>query len=66
MNFVTIGQRTEELILQHGGYRAAARVLQIDPAYFWRLHAGEKSNPTDAMLRKLGLKKVTLYTKAKP
>lgn len=64
-DFVTIGTRTAELIARHGSYRAAARVLQIDSAYFWRLHTGEKTNPSDAVLKKLGLRKVTLYTRSR-
>lgn len=49
------------LIAKHGGVRPAARVLGINYAYLSRLGRGEKSNPTPAVLRKLGLKKVVSY-----
>ena len=53
--------RIYELSEQHGSMRAAARVLQVDHVYLWRLAWGEKDNPSDAMLRKLGLRRVVTY-----
>lgn len=50
--------RIIELERKHGSLRAAARVLQIDPAYLLRLRDGEKTNPSATTLRKLKLKKV--------
>jgi AraC-like DNA-binding protein len=50
--------RIIELERQHGSLRAAARVLQIDPAYLLRLRDGQKTNPGATVLRKLKLKKV--------
>ena len=50
--------RIIELERQHGSLRAAARVLQIDPAYLLRLRDGEKTNPSAAVLRKLKLMKI--------
>lgn len=53
--------RIQELAKQHGSLRAAARVLDIDHAYLSRLQDGGKTEPSDAVLRKLGLKRVVLY-----
>jgi hypothetical protein len=48
----------DRLVKQHGGLRAAARKIQIDPAYLWRLRQGRKSTPGDKVLEKLGLRRV--------
>lgn len=53
------------LIQKHGTLRAAARAVNIDPAYMWRLRAGEKENPSDSVLRKLGLVKEVTYLRRK-
>lgn len=50
-----------QLIHRHGSLRAAARVLGISPAYLSRLFSGEKKDPSDTMLRKLGLRRVVTY-----
>lgn len=60
-----LGVRIRELEAQHGSLRAAARVLRCDAAYLLRLRDGEKRNPSTAMLRKLGLKKVVTYVRIK-
>ena len=39
---MTIQERIVELVLQHGSLRAAARAMQIDPSYLYRLSTGEK------------------------
>ena len=57
----TLAKRIGELAEKHGSLRAAARVLQIDHAYLWRLANGQKDNPDQALLRKLGLRQVVLY-----
>ena len=54
-------ERIEELIARHGSLRAAGRVLQIDPAYLSRLRSGEKNDPSDEVVRKLGLRRVVTY-----
>lgn len=56
----------DALVAKHGGLRAAARAIQINYAYLSRLRSGEKTNPTAATLRKLGLKKVVTYAPLKP
>lgn len=54
------------IVLKHGGVRAAARAIGVNYAYLSRLQSGEKSNPTAAVLRKLGLRKVVSYEPIKP
>jgi hypothetical protein len=54
-------KRLEQLADQHGGVRPAARFLEIDPGYFLRLANGEKDNPSDKLLRKLGLTRVVTF-----
>ena len=49
--------------IEYGGLRAAARVLDVSPSYLSRLRDGEKINPSNKILKKLGLKKVILYVK---
>lgn len=46
-------------ITVHGNARQAALKLKINPKYFYSLLAGHKVNPGDAVLRKLGLRRVT-------
>ena len=58
---VNIQDRIEELVKQHGGLRAVARVTEIDAGYLSRLRSGEKVNPNKDKLRRLGLKRVVSY-----
>ncbi len=58
---MTLEQRIEQLIVQHGGLAAAARAIQVDCAYLCRLRSGEKANPSVATLRRLGLRRVVGY-----
>ena len=54
-------RRIQEVAKQHGSLRAAARALEIDHGYLSRLQDGGKTDPSDAVLRKLGLKKIVLF-----
>lgn len=54
------------IVTKHGGVRPAARAIGINYAYLSRLQTGEKANPTPAVLRKLGLRKVVSYETIKP
>lgn len=56
--------RIEEAEQKHGGLRAAARALGIDPGYLFRLKNAEKMNPSDEVLSALGLERVTFYRNA--
>lgn len=58
---MNLSERIQMLIDKHGSHRAAARVLRVDDAYLWRLYVGEKCNPSNKMLRKLGLRRITTY-----
>lgn len=58
---VTLAERIDELVAQHGSLRAVARVTEIDVGYLSRLRAGEKVNPEKDKLRRLGLRRVVSY-----
>jgi hypothetical protein len=53
----------KELCDKHGGVRAAARATGINYAYLSRLGNGARSNPTDSVLRKLGLERIVTLRK---
>lgn len=50
-------QHIDLLVTEHGGLRAAARALGLDPAYLCRLRKGLKRNPHEKTLKKLGLQR---------
>jgi hypothetical protein len=54
-------RRIWELVDRHISMRATARVLKVDHAYLSRLATGEKDNPSDALLRKLGIRRIVTY-----
>lgn len=54
-------RRVKALAERHGSIRALARVLKVDHAYISRLASGDKASPSDALLRKLGLRRVVSY-----
>jgi hypothetical protein len=60
---VCLQAHIRDVISAHGGTREAARATRIDPAYLHRLATGEKDNPTDATLRKLGLHRKVIYVR---
>jgi hypothetical protein len=62
---VTLIERIDELVAQHGSLRALARVLECSPAYICRLRTGVTKNPGPAVLRKLGLRRVVMYERVK-
>ena len=53
-----LAHRIQELAKHHGSLRAAARVLKIDHAYLWRLQQGDKTEPSEDVLRKLELRRI--------
>lgn len=57
--------RIRELEKQHGSLRAAARALSCDAGYLSRLRNGEKDNPSAALLKRMGLKRVIAYRRNK-
>ena len=56
------------LMAKHGSLRAAARALDVDAAYLYRLLKGERVNPGPKILRKLRLKRIVTvaYVPEKP
>lgn len=58
---MTLQERIDQLVTQHGSLQAVSRVLRIDVGYLSRLRSGEKSRPGDDTLRSLGLRRVVSY-----
>lgn len=63
---VTLQDRIDELVAQHGSLRAVARVTEIDVGYLSRLRAYANVNPGRDKLRRLGLRRVVTYELLKP
>lgn len=62
---VPLAARIDALAEQHGSMRAAARVLGVDAGYLSRLRRGVKKEPGDALLRKMGLRRVVTYERVR-
>lgn len=62
---VTVEQRIEELIEEHGSVNRAAREIGLEPAYLYRLQrqgvAGLRMS--DETLQKMGLVRVVTFTR---
>lgn len=58
---ITIKQHLKSLEAKYDGLRPACRALGIDPAYWVRLRSGEKDNPSDYALTKLGLYRTIVF-----
>lgn len=58
---MTLTERIEQLVQQHGSLRKAGRVVGLTGQYLYRLQSGEKTSPSEAALRKLGLRRVVSY-----
>ncbi len=56
--------RIHQLSAEHGSLRAAASALGLDVGYLSRLASGEKTEPSDETLEKLGLCKIVSYVPA--
>lgn len=63
---MTLQDRIDELVAQHGSLRAVARVTEIDVGYLSRLRTGYKANPEKDKLRRLGLRRVVTFERLKP
>lgn len=61
MSYEVVQHQIGQLIHRHGSLRAAARVLQISAPYLSRLFSGEKKDASDAILRKLGVRRVVTF-----
>jgi len=64
--YATVQAAIEKQVSRHGGLRAAARAMEIAPSYLCRLRTGEKAQPDDSILRKLGLRRVVSYEVIRP
>lgn len=53
----------DRAIEKHGSLRKAAKVLEVDFAYLWRLQTGRKSNPGAELSRKLGIAREVSFRK---
>lgn len=62
---MTLSQRIDELVEQHGSLWAAARVLRVDIVYLADLRSGDKQSPSDTLLRRMGLQKEINYVRIK-
>lgn len=60
---VTLAGRVSELVERYGSLRAAARVLRVDHGYLHRLRDGSKKEPSHALLRRMGLRRVVHYVR---
>lgn len=58
---MTLQDRIDELVAQHGSLRAVARVTEIDVGYLSRLRSYANVNPGRDKLRRLGLRRVVAY-----
>lgn len=58
---ITVADRIAELVQIFGSMQQAALGLDIDCGYLCRLASGAKTNPSDAVLARLGLERVVLY-----
>jgi hypothetical protein len=56
-----IQRAAAKLIKQHGGLRKASAAIGIDAPYLSRLRNGIKRNPSDEILRKLGIARQVSY-----
>lgn len=60
---VSIDQHIAQLVAKHGSLRKVGRVVGLTGQYLYRLQVGEKTNPSEAALRKLGLRRVISYVR---
>lgn len=58
---MTLQDRIDWLVAQHGSLRAVSRMTGIDVGYLSRLRSGEKVSPEKDKLCRLGLRKVVTY-----
>jgi hypothetical protein len=64
MATLTLRDRITELVEKHGSFRNVGAVIDVDHVYLYRLHKGERADPSDDVLKKLKLKRVVVYEDA--
>lgn len=60
-----LAARIDEYISMYGSLREVGASIGIDAGYLQRLRSGEKVNPSDATLARLGLRRVVTYERIK-
>lgn len=63
--YLTLEEAVSKVVTEHGGIRATERAIGIDKSFLSRLMRGEKTNPSDETLEKLGLRAVPRYERIK-
>lgn len=63
MKFITLPERIDQLVAQHGSLRKAARAIHVDVGYLSKMRAGIQNHPGAEVIEKLGLTKHRLYTR---
>lgn len=58
----SIGLRITLMLAAYGSLRAMGRALKIDHSYLHRLQHGQKTEPSDTVLKKLGLRRIVKVT----
>ena len=66
MTTITIPERINELMAEHGGLNRAAKAVKLYPSYLSRLRNGHQTNPSPEALKKLGLVRRITYVRRKP
>lgn len=61
-----IKRRVKTLCKKYGNCHRAALRLGINPKYMYSIHRGERSNPGDVILRKLGLRRISYIEEVNP
>lgn len=60
----TIKERIDELLAQHGSYRAVGLAIMVSHPYLYRLHMGQADAPTEDVLDALGLRRIITYERS--
>ena len=55
-----ITEKLDNLVARYGSMRAVGEKVKVDHAYLQRLRGGEKTMPSNAILRKIGLRELAL------
>lgn len=61
LNPVTLADRIDEFVAKHGSLRNTAKILEVDVGYLSCIKNGKKE-PSEKILRRLGLKKHVHYS----
>ena len=56
----TLAERINKLVERHGSLRNVAKITETEPAYLSRLRSGKKMWPSETVLKRLGLKRVSV------